>query len=367
MTLSLKPRESLPPFTFSTASSPSNVSSAPRPPADFIPERDMNLFGAYPQAGSSESGRGLVVCPRCDKAVLELALGDHKRICSHILDGTPLTIKKSIKRARRASDLSSSESPSKKRAKLPVSDDEDDEAPLVKGVKKVQMKKIQKEQAKLERKAAKEREKIAVAERKRMRGNGPVDLDRQCGVINDKNLPCSRSLTCKTHTVGAKRAVEGRSRSYDDLYLEWQRNNNPNFKEPAPKKEREARRAEKKERDRAIADENKRKRGTTWVDDDGLGDGEDGKREMEELVHVTRLAGQRVCPRIHGSVWISIVGSSGTATKRGLGGGYEIAQVGDMLTKALAARPKPPSLIAKIPAKVMPGTMGIQQFPVAAV
>ena len=61
---------------------------------------------------------------------------------------------------------------------------------------------------------------------------GPVDYDRQCGVINDKNLPCSRSLTCKSHSMSAKRAVQGRSRNYDDLLLQWQRANNPNFVEP---------------------------------------------------------------------------------------------------------------------------------------
>ncbi|EIW72129.1 hypothetical protein TREMEDRAFT_24715, partial [Tremella mesenterica DSM 1558] len=49
----------------------------------------------------------------------------------------------------------------------------------------------------------------------------PINLDKQCGVINDKLLPCSRSLTCKSHTVGAKRAVIGRSQPYDVLYLEW--------------------------------------------------------------------------------------------------------------------------------------------------
>ena len=54
-----------------------------------------------------------------------------------------------------------------------------------------------------------------------------VDYDRQCGVINDKGLPCSRSLTCKAHSMGAKRAVQGRPRPYDELLLEWNRANNP--------------------------------------------------------------------------------------------------------------------------------------------
>ncbi|GAA5826551.1 hypothetical protein JCM11251_002423 [Rhodosporidiobolus azoricus] len=52
-----------------------------------------------------------------------------------------------------------------------------------------------------------------------------VDLDRQCGVINEMGLPCLRSLTCKTHNMTAKRAVVGRSQPYDILYFEWQKAN----------------------------------------------------------------------------------------------------------------------------------------------
>jgi SAGA-associated factor 73 len=79
---------------------------------------------------------------------------------------------------------------------------------------------------------------------------GPVDLEKQCGVINDKGLPCSRSLTCKSHSMGAKRAVTGRSRSYDELLLEWNRAHNPNFVEPV-KRETKAEKKEKKDREKA--------------------------------------------------------------------------------------------------------------------
>jgi len=76
-----------------------------------------------------------------------------------------------------------------------------------------------------------------------------VDYDKQCGVINDKNLPCSRSLTCKSHSMGAKRAVQGRSRNYDELLLDWQRAHNPNFVEPV-KRETKAEKKEKREKER---------------------------------------------------------------------------------------------------------------------
>jgi len=50
--------------------------------------------------------------------------------------------------------------------------------------------------------------------------------------------------------MGAKRAVQGRSRPYDELLLEWNRANNPNWVEP-PKKETKAEKKEKKEREKA--------------------------------------------------------------------------------------------------------------------
>src|SRR5882762_4166125 len=82
------------------------------------------------------------------------------------------------------------------------------------------------------------------------RFKGPVDYDKQCGVINDKNLPCSRSLTCKSHSMGAKRAVQGRSKAYDELLLEWNRANNPNWVEPV-KRETKAEKKEKREKEKA--------------------------------------------------------------------------------------------------------------------
>lgn len=60
----------------------------------------------------------------------------------------------------------------------------------------------------------------------------PIDLDRRCGVINDKNTPCLRSLTCKSHGMGPKRDVQGRSKPFDVLLLEWNRTNNPRWVEP---------------------------------------------------------------------------------------------------------------------------------------
>jgi SAGA-associated factor 73 len=50
--------------------------------------------------------------------------------------------------------------------------------------------------------------------------------------------------------MGAKRAVTGRSRGYDELLLEWNRAHNPNFVEPV-KRETKAEKKEKKDREKA--------------------------------------------------------------------------------------------------------------------
>jgi SAGA-associated factor 73 len=54
---------------------------------------------------------------------------------------------------------------------------------------------------------------------------GPVDVERQCGVMTPNGVPCARSLTCKSHSMGAKRAVAGRSLPYDMLLAAYQKKN----------------------------------------------------------------------------------------------------------------------------------------------
>ncbi|KAJ1911165.1 hypothetical protein IWQ60_010268, partial [Tieghemiomyces parasiticus] len=57
----------------------------------------------------------------------------------------------------------------------------------------------------------------AAAAKANARGKGPIDLDKHCGVPLPNGQLCTRSLTCKTHSMGAKRAVAGRSQLYDML------------------------------------------------------------------------------------------------------------------------------------------------------
>jgi len=66
-----------------------------------------------------------------------------------------------------------------------------------------------------EKKKSKDNENAKKPNKKK---KGPIDLDKQCGVMTENGTICTRSLTCKIHSVSAKRAVQGRSQDYDTLY-----------------------------------------------------------------------------------------------------------------------------------------------------
>ncbi|KZT27842.1 SCA7-domain-containing protein [Neolentinus lepideus HHB14362 ss-1] len=218
MALKLKPAPSSSAFSWDTASeaSYSDVASAPSPPTAWLSARDMKVFGSEPLKPEV----GVVKCKECAKPVLQSSAADHA--------GSPDNCKRiqneEAKKAGKGT-VGELESPKKgkKRKVDEVESPEDLNAP----------------------KKKKPTTKVAKG-----RFKGPVDYDKQCGVINDKGLPCSRSLTCKSHSMGAKRAVQGRSKGYDELLLDWNRANNPNWVEPV-KRETKQERKEKKEKEKA--------------------------------------------------------------------------------------------------------------------
>ncbi|KAF8216321.1 SCA7, zinc-binding domain-containing protein [Mycena galopus ATCC 62051] len=220
MPLKLKPSSSEAALPFSwddlpPPSPPDDPASLPSPPTSWLSARDMKLFGSQPLTSTSEIG--LAKCKDCDKPILRSFMAEHAVNCATIRSGG-----KKPAKGKAGLEVEDPKKGSKKRKASPSPDD-----PSLPPKKK-----------------SKPTTKITKGRMK-----GPVDYDQQCGVINDKNLPCSRSLTCKSHSMGAKRAVEGRSRKYDDLLLDWNRAHNPNFVEPV-KRETKAEKKEKKEKEK---------------------------------------------------------------------------------------------------------------------
>ncbi|KAH9935946.1 SCA7-domain-containing protein [Epithele typhae] len=215
MTLKLKPSPSPPasPFSWDLAPGtppPPHTERPPSPPTSWLSARDMKTFGAEPLVLEI----GIVKCKDCLKPVLRSAIADHADNCVKIRSGGK-------KNGTKGKAAEVEEKKGKKRKAEDEVPNADDPATAPKTKKQA-----------------------------RTRVKGPVDFDKQCGVINDKGLPCSRSLTCKSHSMGAKRSVQGRSKNYDELLLDWNRANNPNWVEPV-KKETKAERKERKEKEKA--------------------------------------------------------------------------------------------------------------------
>ncbi|TKA81296.1 hypothetical protein B0A55_02860 [Friedmanniomyces simplex] len=79
----------------------------------------------------------------------------------------------------------------------------------------------------------KKKKKKDVEKAKPARPKAPVDVERQCGVELPLGGQCARSLTCKSHSMGAKRGVPGRSAPYDKLLADYQRRNQARMQKAA--------------------------------------------------------------------------------------------------------------------------------------
>ncbi|TFK51738.1 SCA7-domain-containing protein [Heliocybe sulcata] len=226
MALKLKPTPSPPVFSWESASesSSSDVVSAASPPTAWLSAREMKVFGSEPLRPEV----GLAKCKECGKPILQSSAADHADNCKRIREEEARKAGKDTVAELGLGEALTIQAESPKKGKKRKADEvESPEDPSAPNKKK------------------KPAPKVA-----NRRFKGPVDYDKQCGVINDKGLPCSRSLTCKSHSMGAKRAVQGRSKAYDELLLEWNRANNPNWVEPV-KRETKQERKEKKEKEKA--------------------------------------------------------------------------------------------------------------------
>ncbi|KAG9001831.1 hypothetical protein FRB94_004483 [Tulasnella sp. JGI-2019a] len=200
------------------ADSPNESAGSPyaaaSPPTAWLDHRDMPTYGAAPL----EPEVPVIRCTDCDKPILASALTSHKVNCEKIK-------KANVKGKKDSGSLTGS----KRKAtedELSATGDNSSQPP--------------------KKKTKKELAKAAAAGGGTKRVKGPAHLDKHCCVINEKGFPCSRSITCKVHSMVAKRAVQGRSKSYDELLLDWKRENVPGFVEPV-KKETKAERKAKKE------------------------------------------------------------------------------------------------------------------------
>ncbi|KDQ11160.1 hypothetical protein BOTBODRAFT_35701 [Botryobasidium botryosum FD-172 SS1] len=185
--------------------------SLPSPPTSWLPAHDMKVFGARPLAQEV----GIVRCNECSKPILASAMAEHSSNCEKARQNV-------VGKGGKAMAATG-----KKRKA-----DEEGE-----------------EEAGGEPEPQKKKSKKAAAKPAKGRVKGPLNYDTQCGVINEKGQPCSRSISCKVHSMVLKRSVPNRSKPYDELLLDWKRVHIPGFVEPV-KRETKAEKKEKRDRER---------------------------------------------------------------------------------------------------------------------
>lgn len=160
-----------------------------------------------------------IVCKHCKKAILKSNSKDHIAGC----------LKSKQEKARKKKEAREAAQRAKERAeRADDDDDDDDDIKDGKGRKMANGEDGRSKKRKAEGdddKDTKKKKKKEEPKPKAPKPKGPVDVERQCGVTLPNGQQCARSLTCKSHSMGAKRAVPGRSLPYDMLLAAYQKKN----------------------------------------------------------------------------------------------------------------------------------------------
>jgi len=166
-----------------------------------------------------------LICKHCKKVILRRTAKDHVALC----------LKSKQDKARKKKEAREAAQRAKERAERADEEEEDDDdIKDGKGAKKGaanadaddSSKKGKKRKADGDDdKEPKKKKKKEEPKSKVVKPKGPVDVEKQCGVILPNGAQCARSLTCKSHSMGAKRAVPGRSLPYDMLLAAYQKKN----------------------------------------------------------------------------------------------------------------------------------------------
>ncbi|XXG96475.1 hypothetical protein Hte_002758 [Hypoxylon texense] len=189
-----------------------------------------------------EDKLSLQQCKHCKKGIIKTAAKAHIAQCLRIKKEKAQRKKEAREARERAKEQAREEEARKndgddnQKTRFDSDDDDDDgsvkKSTGGKATKKVGGKKPDGEPKGKKRKADGDAEKGPKSKKKKEepkpkvpKPKGPVDVEKQCGVILPNGQPCARSLTCKSHSMGAKRAVAGRSLPYDMLLAAYQKKN----------------------------------------------------------------------------------------------------------------------------------------------
>ncbi|KAI0019026.1 SCA7, zinc-binding domain-containing protein [Xylariomycetidae sp. FL0641] len=211
-------------------------------PVPVVNQLDENSWETFATGRPLEDLLNLQQCKHCKKGVIKTAAKAHIAQCLRIKKEKAQRKKEAREARERAKEQAREEEARKADGDGDTrmdddSDDDDDVSPEKraangKAPKKVGGKKPDGEAKGKKRKAdgdadkgPKNKKKKEEPKPKVPKPKGPVDVEKQCGVLLPNGQPCARSLTCKSHSMGAKRAVAGRSLPYDMLLAAYQKKN----------------------------------------------------------------------------------------------------------------------------------------------
>ncbi|KAJ1337460.1 SAGA-associated factor 73 [Microdochium nivale] len=216
----------------------SDNTSSPTPVVNPLDESARETFAT---GRPLEDVLNLQQCKHCKKGVLRTAAKEHIAACLRIKKEKAQRKKEAREARERAKEEARAEEARKNdddgdtKMNDDSDDDDDEEAPGEKksnASKKPGGKKPDGDLKGKKRKAdadadkgPKNKKKKEEPKPKLPKPKGPVDVEKQCGVLLPNGQPCARSLTCKSHSMGAKRAVAGRSLPYDMLLAAYQKKN----------------------------------------------------------------------------------------------------------------------------------------------
>ena len=200
-----------------------------------LPGLDAKTMAAFPTGKPREEDHiETVICKTCKRPILKHAAVDHIRGC----------LKAKQEKARKKKEARDAANRAKEKVDGKDGDDDDKldgedamtgqksaKKSAVKGMADDGTKKGKKRKADAgggeddKDKEPKKKKKKDEPKPKVPKPKGPVDVEKQCGVTLPNGAQCARSLTCKSHSMGAKRGVPGRSLPYDMLLQAYQKKN----------------------------------------------------------------------------------------------------------------------------------------------
>ncbi|WBW75252.1 SAGA complex deubiquitinating submodule subunit Sgf73 [Schizosaccharomyces osmophilus] len=189
-----------------------------------LPAESFPRFGVEP----NNTDLDYVLCPTCDRPYLSNYIEEHNGKCvekNSLKRQTEKDVSAAVNSKETVTSSTASVKNGSKAAHPKLNGSSGDASNHSNNTTEVAPSKRRKVEESKKSTKANASSKKDVGKKKNTKQKGPVDVDKQCGVLLPNNLMCARSLTCKTHSMSSKRAVPGRSQPYDVLLASCQKKN----------------------------------------------------------------------------------------------------------------------------------------------